>query len=348
MYREGAKRLLGTELPIIQAPMAGVQDSELAIAVCRAGGLGSIPCGMLTIDQIVNETQRIREATTQPYNLNFFCHSMPAYNEHSHARWQACLAPYFDEVDEQCVPNPNGASRMPFNHDIADAIESLKPPIISFHFGLPDKALLARVKRWGTKVISSATTVEEACWLEANGADAIIAQGSEAGGHRGMFLSNDLSAQSPMNALLACLVESVSIPVIAAGGIGNHDDVQRALASGAGAVQVGTSYMLCSEAKTSSLHRDAIKGASEADTAITNIFSGRPARGIMNRAMTELGCINELAPAFPYSSIEMGQLRSHFEKMGKRDFSPLWSGQNTSGCKEVSAETLTRELAGIR
>ncbi|MEZ8026088.1 NAD(P)H-dependent flavin oxidoreductase [Enterovibrio norvegicus] len=347
MYREGAKRLLGTELPIIQAPMAGVQDSELAIAVCRAGGLGSIPCGMLTIDQIVNETQRIREATTQPYNLNFFCHSMPAYNEHSHARWQACLAPYFDEVDEQCVPNPNGASRMPFNHDIADAIESLKPPIISFHFGLPDKALLARVKRWGTKVISSATTVEEACWLEANGADAIIAQGSEAGGHRGMFLSNDLSAQSPMNALLACLVESVSIPVIAAGGIGNHDDVQRVLASGAGAVQVGTSYMLCSEAKTSSLHRDAIKGASEADTAITNIFSGRPARGIMNRGMTELGCINELAPAFPYSSIEMGQLRSHFEKMGKRDFSPLWSGQNTSGCKEVSAETLTRELAGI-
>ncbi|MGF1706864.1 NAD(P)H-dependent flavin oxidoreductase [Enterovibrio baiacu] len=347
MLTDGLKPLLGTELPIIQAPMAGVQGSELAIAVCRAGGLGSLPCGMLTIEQILDETQRIRQATPRPYNLNFFCHSMPAYNTQIHARWQQCLAPYFDEVDEQCVPNPHGASRMPFNHDIADAIEPLRPPVISFHFGLPERGLLKRVKSWGTRVLSSATTVEEARWLEANGADAVIAQGSEAGGHRGMFLSTDLSLQSPMSTLVAQMVESVSIPVIAAGGIGNHRDVLQALALGASAVQIGTSYMLCTEAKTSALHRAAIQDSKGGDTAITNIFSGRPARGIMNRAMTELGCINDLAPTFPYSSIEMGQLRGHFEKLGKSDFSPLWSGENMTGCKEVSAETLTRELAGL-
>lgn len=348
MLAESFKPLLGTELPIIQAPMAGVQGSEIAIAVCRAGGLGSLPCGMLTIEQILDETQRIRQATTQPYNLNFFCHSMPVYNTQIHARWQQCLAPYFDEVGEQCVPNPQGASRMPFNHDIADAIEPLRLPVISFHFGLPEKALLKRVKSWGTRVLSSATTVEEARWLEAHGADAVIAQGSEAGGHRGMFLSTDLSLQSPMRKLVAQMVELVSIPVIAAGGIGNHHDVQQALALGASAVQVGTSYMLCTEAKTSALHRAAIQDSKGDDTAITNIFSGRPARGIMNRAMSELGCINERAPAFPYASIEMGQLRSHFEKLGKADFSPLWSGENRSGCKEISAEILTRELAGLR
>ncbi|PSW21701.1 DUF561 domain-containing protein [Photobacterium sanctipauli] len=338
------KELLGTELPIIQSPMAGVQDSALAIAVCQAGGLGSLPCGMLTIDTLLKEVARIKAATDKPYNLNFFCHQMPSYQQETHDKWQQLLQPFFDEFALQCSSQPNGASRMPFNHDIADALEPVSPPVISFHFGLPEKALLQRVKSWGTKVISSATTVKEALWLESHGVDAIIAQGVEAGGHRGMFLTEDITTQIGLAALLPQVVDRVNVPVIAAGGIADSRGVQAALALGASAVQVGTAYMLCHEAKTSPLHRQALKSANAEHTALTNIFSGRPARGIVNRVMKDLGYIHMSAPAFPYASIEMTQLRSVAEKHNIDDFSPLWSGQNNASCKEISAIELTKQL----
>jgi nitronate monooxygenase len=343
---ENMKRLLGTELPIIQSPMAGVQGSALAIAVSEAGGLGSLPCGMLSIDKVVSEIKVIKQATNKPYNLNFFCHDMPDYDEKRQSKWQTQLKPYFSELGVECESLPNSANRIPFNHDIADAIESFNPEIISFHFGLPDRQLLARIKGWGTKIISSATTVEEAMWLESKGVDGIIAQGLEAGGHRGMFLSDDISTQMGMSALVPQIVNKVKVPVIAAGGIGDSKGVQAALMLGATAVQIGTAYLLCSEATTSQLHRSALKAFKSHHTALTNVFSGRPARGIVNRVMKELGYMHSLAPAFPYASIEMTQLRAHAERRGSDDFSPLWSGQNTSGCKEISAAELTLLLSG--
>ncbi|MFT5721140.1 MAG: nitronate monooxygenase [Motiliproteus sp.] len=345
MRTENIKRLFETDFPIIQSPMAGVQDSALTIAVCKAGGLGSLPCAMLDVDKIVDEIRVIKEATAKPYNLNFFCHDLPVYDEIKQLIWQDKLNAYFEEVGVDCEVSPKSASRIPFNHDVADAIESSAPEFISFHFGLPDSELLARVKSWGTKVVSSATTVEEALWLESKGVDGIIAQGLEAGGHRGMFLSDDVTTQVGMSALVPQIVNQVRVPVIAAGGIADSEGVQAALLLGASAVQIGTTYLLCTEAKTSSLHRTALKSLKAQHTAITNVFSGRPARGIVNRVMKELGYISSFAPTFPQAGIEMGLLRGHFEKLGSDDFSSLWSGQNSSSCKEVSAKELTLLLA---
>ncbi len=189
---EPMSNFLGVKLPIIQAPMAGVQGSDLTIAVCKAGGLGSLPCAMLSPEMIVSEIKAIKAAVSSPFNLNFFCHQMPDYSQVRHDQWQRVLKPYFDELTISCKNQPYAASRQPFNHLIADLIEPFKPEVVSFHFGLPDDELLSRVKGWGTKVLSSATTVKEALWLEAKGVDAVIAQGVEAGGHRGMFLT-DLS-----------------------------------------------------------------------------------------------------------------------------------------------------------
>lgn len=336
--------LLGTELPLIQAPMAGVQDSALTIAVSEAGGLGSLPCGMLGIDDIVNEITEIKRATNKPFNLNFFCHSLPEYDTNRQSQWQTLLEPYFSELGITCQGSPQGATRVPFNHSIADAIEPFQPEVISFHFGLPTEDLLSRVKSWGSKILSSATTVQEAQWLESRGVDGIIAQGFEAGGHRGMFLTDDLSTQVGTLALVSQIADTVRVPVIAAGGIADNKSVQAALTLGATAVQVGTAYLLCDEAKTSQLHRTALKDSHVRPTAVTNLFTGRPARGIVNRVMKELGAMNTTAPAFPYASIEMAQLRKLAEGRGIDDFSPLWSGQNTTGCKEISASELTRQL----
>lgn len=345
MNNKDFKQLLGTDLPIIQAPMAGVQDSALAIAVCEAGGLGSLPCAMLSIEKMLSEINLIKAATDKPFNLNFFCHEMPAYDENKQLQWQAKLKPYFSELGIEVDSSPSGASRTPFNHAIADAIEVFKPEVISFHFGLPNKELIQRIKSWGTRIISTATTLEEALWLEVNGVDGIIAQGIEAGGHRGMFLTQDTTTQMGLASLVPQIVSRVKVPVIAAGGIADAKGVQAALLLGASAVQVGTAYLLCSETNTSQLHRAAIKDSKSQHTALTNIFTGKPARGIVNRAITELGYLSEAAPAFPYASIEMTELRAAAEKQGLDEFSPLWCGQNTSGCKEISAGELTRLLA---
>lgn len=339
------KNLLGTELPIIQAPMAGVQDSALAIAVSEAGGLGSLPCAMLSIEKMLSEINLIKAATDKPFNLNFFCHEMPAFDETKQLVWQAKLKPYFFELGIEVDSLSNGASRTPFNNDIADVLENIRPEIISFHFGLPNKELMQRIKSWGTRVISTATTLEEALWLEANGVDGIIAQGVEAGGHRGMFLSADITTQVGLASLVPQIASRVKVPVIAAGGIADAKGVQAALLLGASAVQVGTAYLLCSETNTSQLHRAAIKNPKSQHTAFTNIFTGKPARGIVNRAISELGYLSEAAPDFPYASIEMAQLRTAAEKQGIDGFTPLWCGQNASGCKEISAGELTRLLA---
>jgi nitronate monooxygenase len=338
--------LLGIELPIIQAPMASAQASAMAIAVSNAGGLGSLPCAMLTADGLRKELVSIRTQTNKPLNVNFFCHAAPVADAGRESAWRAALTPYYKQYGIDPAGIPTGPGRAPFSADFADVLEEYQPAVVSFHFGLPPADLLARVISWRSKIFSSATTVEEALWLEVHGVDAVIAQGLEAGGHRGIFLSDDLSTQVGTFSLLPQVVRAVKVPVIAAGGIADAKGVAAALALGAAGVQIGTAYLLCPEATISAIHRAALKSESARHTALTNLFTGRPARGIMNKVMRELGPINNLPPAFPLATSAIIPLRAKAEAEGSGDFSPLWSGQNATGCKEVPAAQLTRELAG--
>jgi nitronate monooxygenase len=339
------QQLFGMELPIIQAPMAGVQAGALTVAVSNAGGLGSLPCAMLSVDAMRAELVAIKANTGKPFNVNFFCHAAPVVNAVREAAWRAALAPYYDEYEIDADSIPAGPGRAAFSAEAAEALAPFRPAVVSFHFGLPPADLLARVKSWGSKVISSATTVEEARWLEAHGVDAVIAQGLEAGGHRGIFLSDDLTSQTGTFALLPQIVRAVNVPVIAAGGIADAKGVAAALALGAAGVQVGTAYLLCPEATTSAVHRAALKSEAARHTALTNLFTGRPARGIVNRVMKELGPISTAPPAFPLATAAIAPLRARAESRGRGDFTPLWSGQNASGCREIPAAQLTRELA---
>lgn len=340
------KALLNIEKPIIQAPMAGVQDYRLAAAVSNAGGLGSLPCAMLGAEALREELGALNEATRKPYNLNFFAHTPPTPNQQQEANWRQALAPYYKEFGIDPASITAGPGRMPLNEESAAIVEAFRPAVVSFHFGLPAPALLERVKKAGAKVLSTATTVDEALWLEQHGADAIIAQGLEAGGHRGIFLTQDMTTQMGTFALLPQIVAAVKIPVIAAGGIASAEGVRAALALGAVAAQIGTTFMLCPEATTKPLHREALKSPAARHTAITNLFSGGPARGIVNRVMRELGPVCDQAPAFPLATNAITPLREAGEAAGTGDFSPLWSGQNASGCREVSAGILVEELAG--
>jgi nitronate monooxygenase len=338
-------QLLGTELPIIQAPMAGVQLSALAVAVSNAGALGSLPCAMLAPDAMRKELSAVRAGTSKPYNVNFFCHVPPQPSAEREAAWRAALAPYFAEYGIDPATIPAGAGRLPFSAEAADVLAEFRPAVVSFHFGLPSKELLARVRAWGAKVLASATTLDEARWLEARGVDAIIAQGLEAGGHRGNFLSDDITAQLSTFTLVPQIARAVKIPVIAAGGIADAKGVAAAMALGASGVQVGTAYLLCPEATTSALHRAALKSEAARHTALTNLFTGRPARGILNRLMKDIGPLNPIAPAFPLATSAIVALRAKAEAQDKTDFSSLWSGQNASGCREIPAAQLTRELS---
>ncbi len=337
--------LLRTELPLIQAPMAGVQGHALAVAVCNAGGLGSLPAALLAPDTLREELTALKAQTARPFNVNFFCHDAPVPDAAHDAAWRSALAPYHGEFGIDVGALPPAAGRAPFTEALADLVAAFAPPVVSFHFGLPGAALMQRVRSWGAVILSSATTLDEALWLEANGADAVIAQGLEAGGHRGMFLGADITTQVGTFALLPQLVRALRVPVIAAGGIADAQGVAAAMALGAAAVQVGTAYLLCPEATTSAVHRAALQSAAAQRTALTNLFTGRPARGIVNRAMRELGPMSAAAPAFPLATRLMAPLRAKAEALGSGDFSPLWAGQNTSGCRAAPAAQITRELA---
>lgn len=335
---------LGTRWPLIQAPMAGVQAAALAIAAGEAGALGSLPCAMLAPDALQRELSLLADAG-RPYNVNFFCHTPPAPDAAREATWRATLAPYLTQIGVDPATIPAGPGRRPFSTEAAALLEPFRPRVVSFHFGLPAPELLARVKAWGAFVLSSATTVEEARWLEAHGADAVIAQGLEAGGHRGHFLGDDLSQQSGTFALLPQVKAAVRVPVIAAGGIADAAGVRAAMALGADGVQVGTAYLCSAEATTSALHRAALQSEAARHTQLTTLFTGRPARGIVNRVMRELGPLNPAAPAFPLATAAIAPLRAHWEALGSGDFSPLWSGQNASGCRAAPAADITRALA---
>lgn len=337
--------LFGIELPILLAPMAGPGWSELAIAVAKAGGLGSLPCALMTPEQVRVELAKFRDATTAPINLNFFAHTSPAYNEAREMAWRARLKPYYEEAGiDPAAPIP-ASNRAPFDATLCALVEEFRPEVVSFHFGLPEQALLNRVKATGAKVIASATTAREAIWLEERGCDAIIAQGFEAGGHRGIFLSDHADQQVGTMALVPQVVDVVRVPVIAAGGIGDGRGIAAALALGASAAQIGTAYLFTPEARVPALHRAALQSAWDDDTALTRVFTGRPARGIVNRIMRELGPMSDLPPEFPLAGGALAPLRAKTEPQGSGDFMSLWSGQAMRLGREMPAEELTRKLA---
>ncbi len=345
--RSALLQRLGLDVPIIQAPMAGVQGSALAIAVSSAGGLGSLPCAMLDAGGISAELAAIAAASSRPCNVIFFCHTPPLPDPARAAAWRRRLTPYYEELGLEQEVGPAGPGRAPFDEATADLLHAFRPAVVSFHFGLPSPALLDRIRAWRPIIIASATTVDEARWLEARGVDAVIAQGLEAGGHRGMFLSEDLTTQVGTFGLLPQIVKAVGVPVIAAGGIADADGVAAALRLGAAAVQVGTAYLLCPEATTSALHRAALRSDAARHTALTNVITGRPARSIVNRFVAEVGPIAADAPGFPLPVAAFMPLRGAAERQGSDAFSPLWAGQNATGCRDLPAAALTQELAAL-
>lgn len=336
--------ILKSRLPLIQAPMAGAQDSTLAVAVSASGALGSIPAAMLTPAALRSEISTVRQATTAAFNVNFFCHEECTADEVADRRWRAMLLRYYEELDVDPLAIATTPARRPFSDEMADVVEELRPPVVSFHFGLPSEHLLDRVRRSGASILSTATTVAEARWLEARGVDAVIAQGSEAGGHRGMFLTEDVTTQLTTFVLVPQIVDAVRIAVIATGGIADARTVAAALRLGAAAVQVGTAFLLCAEATTSPLHRAALQSDAARHTAITNVLTGRPARGIVNRMMDELGALRTDVPSFPHAAAAIAPLRAAGEKARRGDFSTLWAGENAPLCRSISASAVVREL----
>jgi nitronate monooxygenase len=338
--------LFKTEFPIVLAPMAGVMDADLVIAAAQGGALGSLPCALLTVEKAREQVNIIRQRVSAPISMNFFCHEAVAADAVREASWKQRLSPYYKEYGLDPAAPINVANRAPFDAAMCELVEELKPEIASFHFGLPQTALLARVKAAGCKVMSSATTVKEAIWLEEHGADAIIAQGAEAGGHRGMFLTENIGEQPGTFALVPQVVDAVRLPVIAAGGIADGRGIAAAFALGAAGVQIGTAYLRCPESKVIAPARTALARARDDSTVITNVMTGRPARGVANRVMREIGPVSPDVPAFPHAAAALGPLKAAAEKQGRVDFTNLWAGQAVRLGREMPAAELTRALAG--
>lgn len=342
------EQALGIALPVIQAPMAGLQDAAMAIAVSEAGGLGSLPSARFDAQGLAAQLERLQHGTSKPYNLNFFCHQAPAATPEQEALWLQTLSPYFETWGVDASAIRLAAARQPFNLELAEVAAPFRPAVVSFHFGLPEPRLLNYVKSWGSLVISSATTVEEALWLQAQGVDAVIAQGLEAGGHRGHFLSEDLTRQMGTFALVPQLVKVLDVQVIAAGGIAGRHAARAALALGAAGVQAGTAYLLADEALTSPLHRAALKSDAARHTALTRALTGRPARGIVTPFMAQMQEKQALAPQFPLAGTALDALKAKAEQAGQTDFTALWSGQNNMDLLEQPAADITVYLgAGL-
>lgn len=330
--------LFGIEVPIVQAPMAGAQDADLAIAASRGGGLGSIPCALLNVEAARDQIAQFHAATSGPLNLNFFCHTPAGVYDDS--AWRAALAPYYAEY-QVGFPATLPPLRRPFDDAMCALVEETRPEMVSFHFGLPDEALLRRVRETGALILGCATTPAEARWLAERGADAIIAQGWEAGGHAGRFLPADPSSHMGTFALVPQIVDAVPVPVIAAGGVADARGVAAALILGASAVQIGTAYLSSPESRISEIHRRRL-GTADAETTIsTNVFTGRFARGMETRLTREQGAANPIVPPFPHGGDALAELR----KADPGAFANMWAGQAARLGRPEGAEALTRRLA---
>jgi len=330
--------LAGSELPIIQAPMAGAGGVDLCVGAIEGGALGSLPCALLSPHEVRAQVAEVRARIRGPLNLNFFCHEMPGPVDDS--SWRALLRPYYDEFDVK--PGEGGVLRLPFDESMCDIVEETTPEVVSFHFGLPSKDLLARVRQTGSIVIGNATTLDEARWLERRGVDAIIAQGFEAGGHSGRFLGSSHEEALGLFALLPQIVDAVSVPVIAAGAIADGRGIAAAFALGASAVQLGTAYLHTPEAAISDVHREML---AEGRTLFTNLMTGGLARGVHGRLIDDLGAVRREAPPYPLASAALVPIRSAAEKRGEFGFGPMWAGQAAPLGRSLAAADLTRKLA---
>ena len=330
--------LVAAEQPIIQAPMAGVGGVELCVAAMQGGALGSIPCALLTTEQVRSQVTEVRSRAGGPLNLNFFCHKAPVDVDDS--AWRALLRPYYEEFGVE--PGNGGALRLPFDEEMRTLVEEIRPEVVSFHFGLPDPGLLDPVKATGAVIIGNATSVEEARWLEERGVDAIIAQGFEAGGHTGRFLGADPAESLGLFALLPQIADSVSVPVVAAGGIADGRGIAAAIILGASAVQLGTAFLHAPETPISETHRE---GLAEGRTLYTNLLTGGLARGIRGRLINELGPVRSEAPPYPLASAALAPIRAAAEHRGEYGFGPMWAGQSAPLGLALPAAELTRKLA---
>lgn len=338
--------LFKTEFPILLAPMAGVMDQELAIAAAQGGALASLPCAMIPAEKAREQVSILRQRVSAPVNLNFFCHTAVDADPAREAGWKRRLASYYVEHGLDPAAPVNAANRAPFDEAMCALVEELKPEVVSFHFGLPPAAMVKRVKAAGAIVVASATIVREAIWLEQHGADVIIAQGAEAGGHRGMFLTENIAEQPGTFALVPQVVDAVKVPVIAAGGIADGRGIAAAFALGAAGVQIGSAYLRCPESKVTAPARALFAQSGDDSTVITNVMTGRPARGVANRLMREVGPISPDAPAFPHAATALGPLKAAAEKLGRVDFTNVWAGQAIGMGRDMPAAELTRALAG--
>lgn len=334
--------------PVVQAPMAGSQGAGLAVAVSQAGGLGSLPAATLSLEALDAALQTL-QASGLPYNVNVFAHAEPVHDAAQEVAWLNALQPLAQQWGVSLPTGPALAARQPFSQAVLDVLARYRPPVVSFHFGLPKAEWVQAIQSWGSQVWSSATTVDEGLWLQAQGCDVVVAQGLEAGGHRGHFLRADLQDQMGLMSLLPQLVAALNVPVLAAGGVVNVAGVQAAKRLGAAGVQVGTAYLYCPEATVHPLHKAALQSARAGYTQLTNLFTGRPARGIVNGLMQALGgrgaeALSGLAPAFPLATHALVPLRAAAEAQGRDDFTPLWAGQSAPLCQPLSAAELTQQL----
>jgi nitronate monooxygenase len=337
----GFRELLGSRLPIVQAPMAGAGGVELAVAAMTAGAVGSLPCAMLKPDEVRAQAAEVRARALGPLNLNFFCHQMPPPPDHS--AWLELLRPFYDGFGLEPLAE-EGLVRAPFDEAMAEAVEAVRPEIVSFHFGLPEGRLLERVRASGARVITSATTVAEARWLAERGVDGVIAQGFEAGGHAGRFLSPP-EEQLGLFALVPQVADATRLPVIAAGGIADGRGMAAALNLGAAAVQIGTAYLFCPESLISAPHRAALGSERAERTVFTNLFTGRLARGLSTPPVDALGPVRGEAPAFPYAAAALVPLARAARESGGEGFIPMWAGQSAPLGRLLPAAELTETIA---
>jgi nitronate monooxygenase len=338
---ERFRAVLGSRLPIVQAPMAGAGGVELAVAAMAGGAVGSLPCALLKPEQVRAQAAEVRARAEGPLNLNFFCHQMPPAPDEG--EWLALLRPFYDRFGLEPAAG-EGPGRAPFDAAMAEAIEAVRPEIVSFHFGLPDGSLLDRVRAAGARVIATATTVREARSLARRRVDAIIAQGWEAGGHAGSFLSPP-EEQLGLIALVPQVADATDLPVIAAGGIADGRGVAAALTLGAAAVQVGTAYLFCPESLVAPAHRAALASERAERTVFTNLFTGRRARGLATPPVDELGPVRPEAPAFPHAGAALAPLAAAARERGEEGFVPMWSGQAAPLARAEPAAGLTKRLA---
>ncbi|MDR6412791.1 nitronate monooxygenase [Paraburkholderia terricola] len=337
---------LGIELPLIQAPMAGVSTPRLAAEVSNAGALGSIGIGASTTEEARTMINDTRALTCRPFNVNVFCHARAQRDAVREAAWLQHLAPLFAESGMAVPTVLNEIYRTFLDDDaIFDLLIELRPPVVSFHFGLPTAERIVELREAGVVTLATATSLEEAKLIEQAGVDAIVAQGIEAGGHRGIFDPDAVDEQLSTAVLVRLLVQKTRLPVIAAGGVMDGHGIQAVLTLGAAAAQLGTAFVLCPESAANASYRANLKSTRAETTRLTSALSGRPARGMVNRLITFGEAVGSPRPAaYPLAYDAAKQLNSAAARRGNNEFGAQWAGQGAPLAREMPAAELVSTL----